>query len=504
MRRRLLALSTLAVLTASACRTAPAPVPDASTPAPSSEPGPAPAADAESFRDTPPQPGKPPELVLPTFQRAELDNGLTVLVSTRRELPLVYVGLSFAVGGAGDPAGKWGLADLTYKTMLEGAGGKDTLALDQAFQNLGVSPSVSVSSDGATLGVRVLARNTEAALALLTDVTRRPALAPKDFERRKTLQLAELVRALGSPGFLAQQAFLRTVFGPTHPYGHSVSGLPSTVQAVTAKDVRAFHEAHVGPRTTALVITGDITLEQAVALARKSFGDWKGKAVLPPVPPAPPVPTRTQVVFVPKPGLDQTVVLLGRPGIAASNPEESALELATTVFGGFFGSRLNMNLREDKGYSYGANASADGRLGVGPVTASSSVRADVTGAALQEFFRELEGVRERPITAKELESAREGLIQSFPGSFESVEGLGLSASALFTLRLPMNEYARTVEGLRKATPPEVQRVAEAYLAPGSMQVVLVGDPDTVKKQVEGLGLGQWTVEDPTQTPKPRR
>ncbi|ATB29880.1 M16 family metallopeptidase [Melittangium boletus] len=503
MRRPLLALSTLAVLTASACRTAPAPVPEAPPSAPSAEAAPSPS-DAEAFRARPPEPGESPALVLPRFERAQLDNGLTVLVSTRRELPLIYVGVSFAVGGAGDPQGKWGLADLTYKTMLEGAAGKDTLALDQAFQNLGVSPGVSVSSDGANLGVRVLSRNADEALALLTEVVRRPTFAAKDFERRKKLQLAELVRALGSPGFLAQQAYLRGVFGPSHPYGHPVSGLPATVEAVTARDVKAFYEAHVGPRTTALVMTGDITLEQAVALAKKSFGDWKGKAVLPPVPPAPPTPKRTQVVFVPKPGLDQTVVVLGRPGIAAGNPDEAALELATTVFGGFFGSRLNMNLREDKGYSYGANASSDPRLGVGPLTASSSVRADVTGAALTEFFNELKGLRERPISAKELESAREGLIRGFPGSFESVEGLGASASALFTLRRPLDEFERTVEGLRKATPAEVQRVAEAYLSPDTLQVVLVGDPEAVQKQVEGLGLGQWVTESPGKAPAASR
>ena len=438
--------------------------------------------------------------MLPRFERAQLDNGLTVLVSTRRELPLVYVGLAFAVGGAGDPAGKWGLADLTYKMLLEGAGGKSTLALDQAFQELGVSPSVSLSPDGAILGVRVLARNAEPALALLSDVARRPTLAPADFERRKKLQLAELVRALGSPGFLAQQAYLRTVFGPQHPYGHPVSGLPQTVEAVTARDVKAFYEANVGPRTTALVMTGDVTLEQAVALAKKALGDWKGKASLPAAPPKPPVAERTQVVFVPKPGLDQTVVLLGRPGVASGDADESALDLATTVFGGFFGSRLNMNLREDKGYSYGANASSDVRLGVGPLTASSSVRADVTGPALREFMAELEGLQTRPISEQELESAREGLVRAFPGGFESVEGLGYSASALFLTRRPLDEFERTVEGLRKATPADVQRAAEAYLAPGSMQVVLVGDPDVVKKQVEGLGLGQWTVAEPAKAP----
>ncbi|PTL77116.1 pitrilysin family protein [Vitiosangium sp. GDMCC 1.1324] len=500
MRRLFVAVSVLAL--AAACRTAPEPVPETPPPAPETPSTPAP--DPEAFRAQPPKPGEPPELVLPKFEQAKLDNGLTVLVSTRKELPLAYVGVAFASGGSEDPQGKAGLADITYKTMLEGAAGKDSQALDQAFQDLGVSPAVSVNADGASLGTRVLKRNADAVLALLADVARKPNLAQKDFDRRKKLQLAELVRAMGSPGFLAQQAYLDTVFGPEHPYGHPVSGLPATVDTVTLKDVRSFYQKNVGPKAAALVMTGDVTLDEAVALAKKYFGDWRGSGTPPPVPPTPPVPPRQQVVFVPKPGLDQTVMVLGRPGVAVGNPDEYPLELATTVFGGFFGSRLNMNLREDKGYSYGAGASADARLGVGPLTASSAVRANVTGPALTEFFHELKGIRERPITQKELEAAREGLIRAFPGEFETVEGLGSSASQLFFLRRPMDEFARTVEGLQKATPAEVQRVAEAYLAPDAMQVVLVGDPEVIQQQVGPLELGKLTPKEPVASPTVKR
>ncbi|HSP77554.1 MAG TPA: insulinase family protein, partial [Myxococcaceae bacterium] len=177
-------------------------------------------------------------------------------------------------------------------------------------------------------------------------------------------------------------------------------------------------------------------------------------------------------------------------GGGGAHPDEYALELATTVFGGFFGSRLNMNLREEKGYTYGASASVEPRLGVGPLTASSAVRADVTGPALTEFFRELEGLRERPMTQEELEAAREGLIRAIPGAFETVSGLGASASELFFKRRPMDEFARRVTGLEQATPAEVQRVAEAYLGPEAMKVVLVGDPEVIERQVGPLELGR--------------
>jgi predicted Zn-dependent peptidase len=498
MRRLLTALCvTLLAACAGTPKTPPSPEPEAlgQTPQPPPQPP-----DAEAFRARPPEPGQPPELVLPTFQKATLDNGLTVLVSTRKELPLVFAGVAYSAGSAQDPKGKAGLAELTYRMLLEGAGGKDTVALDNAFADLGVTPGIATESDGAQVGVRVLTRNVDTALGLLADVVQRPTFSPQAFDRRKKQQLADLVRILGSPNALAQQAYLTAVFGEDHPYGHFSEGTPDSVQALTLADVKGFYAKHAGPRAAALILTGDITLEQAVALAKKHFGGWKGKATPPPPPPAPPAPPRQQVYVVPKPGLEQTVMLVGRPGIAVGHPDEHSLELATTVFGGFFGSRLNLNLRENKGYSYGAGASADARLGVGPLTSYTSVRGDVTGPALSELMKELSGLKDRPIAEQELEAAREGLIRAFPGGFETVEGLGSSAATLFLKRLPLDELARTVEGLRNATPAEVQRVAEAYLAPEAMQIILVGDPSTIQEQVGPLNLGKLVPVEPDEEP----
>lgn len=488
MRRLFLSLTTLCL---AACATTQK-APEAPPPAPAPQQAEAPKEDPQAFRAQQPPPGKPPELVLPTFEQAKLDNGLTVLVSTRKELPLVFTGIAFAAGSAQDPQGKGGLANLTYEMLLEGAGGKDTIALDNAFAALGVSPSASVNPDGAFVGVRVLKRNTDEALKLLADVVRRPNFSPRDFERRRKQQLANLARQMGSPMYLARLAYMEAVFGETHPYSHPTSGVPATVQSVSLNDVKQFYARHAGPKAAALIMTGDVTKEQAVEYAKKYFGDWKGSAVPPPVPPAPPAPPRELVRVVPKPGLQQTVIVVGRPGIAVGHPDEYALELATTVFGGFFGSRLNMNLREDKGYSYGAGAQLDSRLGVGPLTAYSSVIAKATGPALTEFVREMSDLQERPITEKELAAAREGLIRAFPGAFETVEGLGGSAAQLFFKRRPMDEFARTVVGLEKASAAEVQRVAEAYLGPAAMQIVLVGDPQLIEQQVGPLNLGKLT------------
>ena len=496
MHRRI--LTALLTLTVSACATTkPVEAPPAEAP-PAQQPS-TPAPDAEAFRATQPKPGAPPELVLPTFEKAQLDNGLTVIISTRKELPLVFVGIAFASGVSQEPAAKLGVADLSYRMLLEGAGKRDTVALDNAFADLGVSPAMSVDPDGAFVGARVLTTNVDAAMSLLSDVVLRPTFDAKAFERRKKQQLGELVRRMGDPNFLAQQAYYQAVFGADHPYGHTSGGTPKTVEALTLADAKSFYTKNTGPRAAALIMTGDVTLPQAVEWGKKYFGGWKGGAVAPKPPPAPPAPPRQQVRVVPKPGLEQTVVLVGRPGLAAGHPDEYALELATTVFGGFFGSRLNMNIREDKGYSYGANASLGTRLGVGPLTAYAAVRQDVTGPALNEFIKELSGLKTKPITEQELAAAREGLIRAFPAAFETVEGLGGSAAQLYFHRRPMDEFKRTVEGLRSASAAEVQRVAEAYLDPAAMQVVLVGDPLVIQEQVSPLNLGKLTL---VETPGP--
>ncbi|HYH94626.1 pitrilysin family protein [Hyalangium sp.] len=498
MRRLFLALSLLAL---ASCVTTPQPEPTPE-PAPAAPAEPPKAEDPQAFRTKMPTPGKSPDLVLPTFEQTKLDNGLTVVTNTRRELPLVFVGLAFANGTSQDPAAQGGLADLTYKMLLEGAGGKDTIALDNAFADLGVSPSMRVEPDGAIVGVRVLARNADKALALLADVARRPTFAQKDFDRRKKQQLADLVRRLGTPWFLAQQAYLEAVFTSAHPYGHPGSGVPASVEKLTLQDVKRFYQKNVGPKATALVVVGDVTKQQAEDWAKKYLGDWKGEAVLPSAPPAPASPPRDSLRVVHKPGLEQTFIMVGRPGIAVGHPDEYALDLAITVFGGFFGSRLNMNLREAKGYTYGAGASSDARLGVGPITVYSSVRANVTGPALAEFVRELTDIKARPIASKELEAAREGLIRSYPGIFETVEWVGINAATLFLKRRPMDEFARQVEGLEKATPAEVQRVAETYLNPAAMQIILVGDPDVIQQQVVPLNLGKLAPMDVAGAGKP--
>ncbi len=474
---RLLLTSTFAAL-ATACASAqplPDPVETAAAP--------------EEWRATQPEPGELAELVTPKFERFTLDNGLTVLVSERHELPLVSVNVAYRAGSAADPEGKEGLAGLTYQLLLEGAGKLDALALDNAFADLGSSVGASVGQDGALVGVQILRRNLDQAGALLADIVLRPRFDAASFQHRKEQLLASLAFQVGSPGYLAGEAFAATVYGPHHPYGRLSSGTPTSVSGLQLADAKRFYADAAGPREAALILAGDISVAEARELAQRWFGTWKGKAKAVAAPKAPAVPARGQVVFVPKAGLAQTVIMVGRPAIAAGDPDEYALNLASAVFGGMFGSRLNMNLREDKGYTYGARSYVDSRLGVGTLVASSSVRADVTGASLSEFMKELDGIRSRPITTDELEAAREGRIRSMPGSFESVGGLAGAAANLFWMNRPLDHYEQMIDAYENATAEQVQQAADRFLDPSLMQIVLVGDLDHIVDQVTPLGLG---------------
>jgi predicted Zn-dependent peptidase len=493
MKRTNIIAALAALILAAGCATAKKEVqPAPAAPAPEKGAGLAP---DEPWRNTQPPPAPPPDLVMPTFVKAVLPNGLEVYVSERHELPLISLGVALAAGSAQDPAGKAGTADLTIRTFLEGAGKRDAIALEQAFADLGASPAALTRQDGAFVGTTVLTRNAPQALALVADIVLRPTLKDEDFKRKQREQLNNLARSAGSPTFLAQEAFTQVMYGKDHPYGNLTSGVPSTVEKLTAKDARQWYQKNVGPKAAALVVSGDVTLDQAKKWAEQYFGTWKGTAVRAPRPPAPKTLER-EVVLVPKPGLNQTIVAMGRPSIESGSPEQAPLELATTVFGGFFGSRLNMNLREAKGYSYGANAYVDPRRGPGPLVASSSVRADVTGPAVKEFFNELEGLKQRPITSAELEAAREGLIRSLPGSFNSVEELTRAAAGLFWEERPLDDYKKEVERLQSATLEQVQAAAAKYFDPAKLDMIMVGDPNVVKTQVEPLDVGKIIIHPP--------
>lgn len=452
---------------------------------------------SEQWRAEMPEATEPRTPVLPQFETATLENGLTVMVAPVDSLPLVSFTLVTKGGSTLDPKPKAGLTSMTYGMLEEGAGALDALAFSDRIADLGAGFSAGADRDRGAVSIDGLSRNADEMLSLLADAVRRPKMGAPDFERRKEQTLASLIRQRGSPQGLAFEMFPRLVYGEDHPFGHPPSGAVETVKTLTLEDVKAHHQKVLGPNTSALIASGDITLDEAVALAKKHFGDWDNQ--VPDVTDVPSVEAapRKKVVVINKPG-PQTIAIVGRPLFGRGHPDEVATKLINEVYGGSFSSRLNMNLREEKGYTYGASSQVAFRRGVGVWLAYSAIRTDVTAPGVGEFFAELEQLKSDPPNEKEVERARSGIIRSLPGQFETTSAIAGAASSLFVYGLPLDYYdtlAKQYEGVPREA---ILAAGNAYLTPDNLRILLVGDAAKIVEPLKLLRLGEVEVVEPPQ------
>ncbi|MBX2812680.1 MAG: insulinase family protein [Myxococcales bacterium] len=451
----------------------------------------------DAWRDKQPAHSAQPKLVLPTFTQTVLSNGLTVLVVEQAQLPLVVLRLVTQGGSALDPSDHHGLSSLVYGMLDEGAGERNALAFSDAVADLGASLSTSSSIDHGAVQISGLSRHQDALMALLSDAVLRPSLAEKDFIRLKSQVLASLEAQRGSPQGLAFMHLPSILYGPSHPLGHPASGTPESVQRVTLKALKAHHQQLLSPARSAFIAVGAISLKEATALAEKHLGRWKGTSTeaaftLPAVQADP----RKEIVFIDKPDSPQTMVILARPLFGRGHPDEDALVLANGVWGGGFASRLNMNLREDKGYTYGAGSRAGFRNNVGNFIAYSALQRVHTVAGLNQFFFELERLPEHPVTTDELHRVKQGLIRSLPGDFDRISNIASAATQIFVYQRPLDDFAQKAVRIETVALDRVQEVALKYLNPEVMKVLMVGDAKTVLPDLKRAKLGSVHVKKP--------
>ncbi len=451
----------------------------------------------ESWRQSRPTAGPPPTPTLPTFESTSLTNGMTLLVTTADALPLVSFSVVTRGGSALDPPGRAGLTSLTYAMLKEGAGKKDALAFSDAVADLGANFGAASDRDHGTISISGLKRNASAMLGLLALAVQKPRFEGLDFERLKKQRIAALERNQGSPHGLAFEVFPGLVYGKKHPYGHAPTGTLLTVPKLTLAEVKAQHKDLFGPKTSALIATGDITLQEARALAVQHFGAWANTAASEPPPIVEPSAKPREAVFViHKENAPQTMVLVGRPLFGRGHQDENTMKVLNGVYGGAFASRLNMNLREDKGYTYGAYSHAIHRTGAGAFVASGAIKQEVTAEGLREFFSELNRLTQVPPTPEEVGRVKAGLVRSLPGAFQTVGSIGSAAVSLFVHGLPLDHYASL--GARYASVKEtsVKKAVPQYLDPKLMQILLVGDQNKIIPKVKKLGLGPVRILDP--------
>ncbi len=444
-------------------------------------------------RSRPPVPGDPPELRLPPIQQGELSNGLPVWLVEAREVPIVQVDLLVRAGAADDPVDAFGVARMTATMLDEGAGGLSALELADAIEFLGASLTIGGGFDSTTIRLNTPVARLGDALPLLADVALRPSFPQEDLDRIREERLTDLLQTRDNPAALVTPAFNRVVFGPEHRYGISATGTEATLSAMTRQDLIDFHAAYFQPGNAVLVVVGDTTMDAVRPLLEDAFGVWRDErpVVHTHVAEAPQLVER-QVYLLDVPGAAQSQIHIGWVGVSRSTPDYFALEVLNTVLGGSFTSRLNQNLREEHGYTYGAGSGFQMRRSAGVFVAAAGVQTDATAAALTEFFNEFTAILD-PVPDKELTGAKNYRALRFPGDFETLRELSGHLQEQIVYDLPADYFERYVANIQAVTAADVQRAAERHIQPSRFAVVVVGDLVRIEDEVRALDLGPVTV-----------
>jgi zinc protease len=470
----------LLALSVSACATT---LPQTQQPPAAQQPG-APAPD----RSARPAVGEAPDLLLPAIQQFTLGNGMRVLLMEKRDLPLVQVNLILTAGGVFDVAGREGVASLTAAMLDEGAAGMTSLEIADAFEMMGARFGIGAGTHSASMTLRAPTARMPDALRLAADVIRRPDFPQHELDRLRVERLTALVRRHDDPGSIAGTLFDETLFGREHPYGRGGFGTDASLRAISTADLRSFWERFYRPNNATAVVVGDVDAATARRVLESAFGDWP-QAAAPTVAVPDAQQVRGRVIYiVDKPGSAQSVVRLGRIGVPRSTADYYALEVMNVILGGSFTSRLNQNLREDKGYSYGASSGFGFMPAAGPWFATAAVQTQSTGPAIGEFMNELRGMHQ-PIPEEEIDRARNFLAMRYPASFQSVSDLAGRLADMVQYELPADYFNRYVDNVLAVTRADVERVARQYIDPDNVAIFVVGDRAVIEEQVRRLNLG---------------
>jgi zinc protease len=444
----------------------------------------------DADRTAMPQPGPPPALELPPIHRRRLSSGLRVWVVENHEVPTVNIHLLFPQGGACDPAGKYGLAGLMASVWDEGTQRRSATAIAEELADVGASLGIGSGDDNTSVRLSVLKPHLPAALEVFSDVLQHPVFPQQEFERLRAMRLASLIQIHQSPGALVSLAAQMILYGPEHPYGRFTS--PSALRAIRREDLLEFYRRRIRPDQATAIVVGDVEPDEITAQLEKTIGQWRTEtaAAAPAFPRLGPA-SPTRIVLVDRPGAPQSVILATLIGAERKSPDYYAIQVLNTIFGGQFTSRLNMNLREDKGYTYGARSSFSWRVHQpGPFQASSDVGTPVTAQAVAELVKELEGMRgSRPVTEAEMSFAKNHLTQSYPAQFETPGDVAAQLETLVEYGLPDDYFNTYVRRIRAVTAEEVLRAARKYLDLDHLAIIVVGDRAKIEKSLRALPIG---------------
>jgi zinc protease len=443
-----------------------------------------------------PPAGPTPVLHVPTWTKIQLSNGATLIVSERHKLPLVSFAITF-VGGSNqfEPPDRLGVASLTASMLTEGTKTRTGDQLSNALQLLGTNVNAGIGAEEGSISFASTTKNFDATLAILSDMMLNSVFPAEALERLRGRTLVNLTQAKDQPVIVGAQVFAKVLYGDAHPYGQHTTA--QSVKAITRDDIVKFQSAYYQPGRAIITVVGDVTPAKVKTSVEKALAAWakggeKPAFNYPKLPELQPA----KIYLVDKPGAAQSVVNIGLPGPPRNTPDYFALQVLNTILGGQFQSRLNANIREQKGYSYGVNSGFSYGKGPGAFRAGGSIFTAKTDAALIEFIKELKGiVGEKPITDEEIKTAKESLIQGLPDRFASVNAISGAITTLTVQGLPDDYYQTYAQKVSAVTKDDLLRVAKQYIDVGHLAIVIVGDRAQVEAALKATEIAPITMLD---------
>ena len=442
-----------------------------------------------------PKGGETPQLKLPRRSKAELTNGIPLQVMENAKLPLVLVEMILGTGVASDTEALSGLGDLSLDMLLEGTETRDKFAFSEALESLGTSMSTSTQSDFRTVAMVCLKKHLDASMALFAEAVRRPAFPQAELDFQKQQRIVNIRREAENPWTTMSKINKRVIYAD-HPYALMPGGTEAGVAGMTRDHVVDHAARHFTSGNVSLIAVGDISMEEFTAVSQEHFGDWGGeKPTAPDLPDLKPPQGRT-VYLIHKPGDSQSTLTLGHLGVPRAHPDWAAIYTANRVLGGMFSSRLNMNIREDKGYSYGTWSGFSQVVHDGLFYMGGRVQAEVTAPALTEFIKELdEFAGPRPVTAEELEFAKMSVVRGYSGEFETNGEIADALVEQLVFGLPENSMESFPKEIESVSLGQVNRAAAAYFHPLDLAITVLGDLEVIEDSIRSLELGEVKVLD---------
>ena len=448
------------------------------------------------FRAQPPPPSAPVAFHAPVPRIAKLSNGLAVWIVEYHEVPLVTVDLVVKSGSDTEGSSQAGLASFVLDALDEGTGTRDSVAIARAFEDLAARYRTEADADSSEVLVTALSSTLPEVLPIFADVALHPAFRSTDIERVREQRLGQIAQILDDPAQVAERVLRRAIYGEKHPWAYPSEGTARSIAALQPPTLAKWHETYFRPNNAALVIAGDVNGDALLPMLEKSFGGWRPGKVPPARTKAPASAGAPRtVIVVDRPGAPQSQIFVGELGIESAAPDRFAARVMNLIFGGSFNSRLNINLRTEHGWSYGAFSFFEEHRQAGPFISESGVMSDHTAEALSETFRELRRMQQGEVTDAELSDAKESLLHTIPARFTSGESVAELFGRSFAHGLPPDYYATYSEHVAAVTKDDVKKAARERLHPDRAAIVVVGPLEETRKALASLGLGAVEVRD---------